>query len=194
MQNCLGARQGPSHSWPGTIAGGSFPGVLPRLSLQGLILHHFSLCQASTESVSIASVSCQGWVRGLVPQGLFIPSKSDGEEVRSPCREAVHFAGLFLLHNNHESHHWESSLHALCRTKLCTDISLVCFPGALRNIYCFHSHFSDGHLLSSAQLYRQRKGRVKGVGGSEGGSGTASPWLAADFSLLTPQIPRQGLP
>lgn len=113
-----------------------------------------------------------GWVQGLLPQGLFIPSKSKGEEVRSPCHEAAHFAGLLLFHNNRESHHCESSLHALCWTKLCTDISLVCFPGALRNIYCFCSHSSDekgkvasGHHLSSAQLYRQRKGRVKGAEG-----------------------------
>lgn len=138
------------------------------------------------------SVSCQGWVQGLVPQGLFIPSKSDGEEVRSPCRETADFAGLFLFHNNRESHHCESSLHALCRTKLCTDISLVCFPGALRNIYCFHSHFSDekgkassGHLLSSAQLYRQRKGRVKGVGVQKGAVAQHLPgWQQASLYLL----------
>lgn len=112
--------------------------VLPRLSLQCLILHHLSLCQAST-----ASVSYRGWVRGLLLQGLFIPSKSNSEEVRSPC-QAAPFAGLLLFHNNRESHLCESSLHeALCRTTLFTDISLVCFPGALRNIYCFCSHCSD---------------------------------------------------
>lgn len=129
-------------------------------------------------------MSYRGWVRGLLLQGLFIPSKSNSEEVRSPCQGAP-FAGLLLFHNNRESHHCESSLHALCRTTLFTDISLVCFPGALRYIYCSCSHCSDKKgkaasgdpFLQLSCTDRGREGcRVSCVGHLRfrGGSGTAA--------------------
>lgn len=107
-----------------------------------LILHHFSH-QAFT-----ATVSCPGWdwgcqVGGLVPQGLFILCKSNGETF---WPGSAHCVELLLFNNNHKSHHlYESSIHALHWIKLFTNISLVC------------SRSSEKYVPISVPIFQMRK-------------------------------------